>query len=451
MTVLRFGSATDIGKVRATNQDQVLVAEPLFAVADGMGGHAAGEVASLTAVEALRQAFNRDRSAAGLVAAAEQANRAVWDRAADDASLRGMGTTLVAMALVQVDGEDRLIVINVGDSRLYLLRQGELEQLTSDHSLVQELVDVGELSEAEAAVHPQRNVLTRALGVDPDVVVDDLQILPVKGDRYLLCSDGLPREVSDAQLASILRRFTNPTHAAKELVAQARAHGGNDNITVIVVDVVDDDDRAAAASAALAEDTGLKIPSTIGEKGDDGDNRAGGKRSRLRGSRPPRAKVAKARPITFRVVGFVLVLVALIAAALAAIGFYARGSYYVGLAAQQLTIYKGRPGGLLWFQPTLVQRTDVTSAAVLPSRIGDLQRGVQEASVADARGYVERLRAEGLQHDIGTTTSTTFPSTTTTIGTTATAPKATTPNFAAPTSATTPTTKATTTPAGAAP
>jgi serine/threonine protein phosphatase PrpC len=420
MTVLRSGSATDVGKVRTNNQDQLLVAEPLFAVADGMGGHAAGEVASLTAIEALRQAFNRDRTSTGLVAAAEEANRVVWDRALADPTLRGMGTTLVAMALVEVDGEERLAVINIGDSRLYLLRQGELEQLTSDHSLVQELVDVGEISEAEAEVHPQRNVLTRALGVDPGVVVDDLEILPVKGDRYLLCSDGLPREVSDDQIASILRRLTNPRDVARELVAQARAHGGNDNITVVVVDVVDDDDRAAVASEALANDTGLIIPSTIGKKGDDDGDEGRGRKSRLRRSRQHRVKVAKSRPITFRVVGFLVLLVALIAGAFAAIGFYARGTYFVGLAAAQLTIYKGRPGGLLWFQPTLVERTNLNSAAILPSHLGDLQRGVQEPSAADARAYVDRLRAEALEHGIGTTTttsttSTTFPVTTTTI------------------------------------
>jgi serine/threonine protein phosphatase PrpC len=427
MTLLRFGSATDVGKVRANNQDQLLVAEPLFAVADGMGGHAAGEVASLTAVEALRQAFSRDRSRAGLVAAGEQANRAVWDRALDDPTLHGMGTTLVAMALVAVDGEDRLIIINVGDSRLYLLRQGEFEQLTSDHSLVQELVDVGEITEDEAAIHPQRNVLTRALGVDSSVVIDELEILPVKGDRYLLCSDGLPREVSDAQMASILRRLTNPSDVAKELVAEARAHGGNDNITVVVVDVVDDDDRAAAASAALAEDPGLAIPSTIGKSDSDGDDRR--PRARFRRSTGRRARAPRSRPITFRVVGFIVVLAALVAGAFAAIGFYARGSYFVGIAAEQLTIYKGRPGGLLWFQPTLVERTDVTTAAVLPSRLGDLQRGQQEATVADARRYVSNLKAEGQTHNIGTTTTTTsttttstVPSTTTTIAATTTTP-----------------------------
>ena len=153
MTTLRAASATDVGKVRSNNQDQLLVAFPLFAVADGMGGHAAGEVASLTAVEALRAGFNQEEATAGLIAAAKSANRAVWDKSQQDAELRGMGTTLVALALVTEHGEEQLAVINVGDSRVYLLRNGELDQLTVDHSLVQELMDDGQLSEAEAAVH----------------------------------------------------------------------------------------------------------------------------------------------------------------------------------------------------------------------------------------------------------------------------------------------------------
>ena len=157
-------------------------------------------MASLTAVEALKAAYQVTGGTEGLVAAAQQANRSIWERAQGDPELHGMGTTLVAVALVNEDDEDRLAVINVGDSRVYLLRHGELEQLTTDHSLVQELVDDGQLTEVEATVHPQRHVLTRALGVDSEVSVDVLQVLPLKGDRLLLCSDGLPRELSDIQV-----------------------------------------------------------------------------------------------------------------------------------------------------------------------------------------------------------------------------------------------------------
>ncbi len=261
MTRLRAGSSTDIGRVRTTNQDQFLVTDELFAVADGMGGHAAGEVASLTAVEALRATYEEADGSEGLVAAAHQANRSIFERAQGNPELHGMGTTLVAVALVNEGNEDRLAIVNVGDSRVYLLRQGELEQLTTDHSLVQELVDDGQLTEAEATVHPQRHVLTRALGVDIDVNVDLLQVLPLKGDRLLLCSDGLVRELSDVQVASIMRRLADPDEAARELVAAANNRGGNDNVTVVIVDVVDDDDLAATASEALKSDRGELVPS----------------------------------------------------------------------------------------------------------------------------------------------------------------------------------------------
>jgi serine/threonine protein phosphatase PrpC len=405
MTTLRSGSASDVGKVRTNNQDQLLVAESLFAVADGMGGHAAGEVASLTAVEALRASFGMDPTATGLVAAVEEANRSVWDQGAKQADLRGMGTTLVALALVVADGEERLAIVNVGDSRIYLLRTGELEQLTTDHSLVQELVDEGQLSEAEATVHPQRHVLTRALGVDPEVKVDTIQILPFKGDRFLLCSDGLSREVSDDQIASVLRRLADPAQAAKELVDEARAHGGNDNITVVVVDVVDDDDKAAVASAALAKDPGLVIPSEIG-KSDAEPAAAGGGRS---GRRAKRDKGAGPRTsaLTFRVVGFVVLLLILVGGAFAAIGWYARGSYFVGVENGALTIYQGRPGGLLWFQPTVAERTGVPTSAVLLSRLDDLKRGKEETSLASARQYVKNLQTEAQAHSSTTATTVT--------------------------------------------
>src|SRR5437870_10578968 len=161
-----------------------------------------------------------------------------------------MGTTMTALALVEEDGEERLAVVNVGDSRAYLLQQGELSQLTEDHSLVEELVREGRLSPEDAIDHPQRSMITRALGLEPDVEVDSWQLLPFAGDRVLLCSDGLTNEISDDRIESTLRRLGDPQEAADELVRLARDAGGGDNITVIVVDVVDDDDKAAVASAA---------------------------------------------------------------------------------------------------------------------------------------------------------------------------------------------------------
>jgi protein phosphatase len=302
-----------------------------------------------------------------------------------------------------------MTVISVGDSRVYLLRQGELEQLTTDHSLVQELVDEGQLSEAEADIHPARHVLTRALGVDPDVTVDDIQILPVRGDRYLLCSDGLPRELSDNQIASVLRRLEQPGEAAKALVAEARARGGNDNITVVVVDVIDDDDQAKAASEALASDTGLVI-AREGEKGEP-DVQEGGSGRVRRARRTASNEPPKRRAITFRVVGFTTALAVLLALAVVAIAWYARASYFVGIADSRLVIYKGRPGGLLWFQPTVAERTNVSTSAVLTSRLSDLQGGKEEATLAQARTYVRNLQSEAQAHEVLSPPSTSPPST----------------------------------------
>lgn len=252
MTHLSAGSATDIGR-RQINQDRVLVADDgqLFAVADGMGGHRRGEVAAQIAVTHLARRMVGDASLDALIAGVEGANREVFQASASDAELQGMGTTLTALALVHVDGEDRLAIANVGDSRTYLLRSGELEQLTEDHSLVAEMVREGHLTSEGARTHRQRSVLTKALGVEPSITPDVLEVLPSAGDRYLLCSDGLCGEVSDEQMAAVLRRLADPDEAARELVRLALVAGGSDNISVVVVDVLDDDGAAMRASAAI--------------------------------------------------------------------------------------------------------------------------------------------------------------------------------------------------------
>ncbi|MBV9412651.1 MAG: serine/threonine-protein phosphatase, partial [Acidimicrobiia bacterium] len=203
MTELRAGGATDTGLVRDHNEDRYLAQDRLFAVADGVGGHKAGEVASQTAVDTLAREFTEPTTDA-LVDAVKTANRMVWNLSEANPDQRGMGTTLTAIALVDDGDEARLAIVNVGDSRAYLLQQGQLEQLTEDHSLVEQLVREGQLTPAEAQVHPQRSIITRALGLDPEVEVDSWELTPYKGDRLLLCSDGLTNEVSDEQIASTL-------------------------------------------------------------------------------------------------------------------------------------------------------------------------------------------------------------------------------------------------------
>ncbi|HEY5245386.1 MAG TPA: Stp1/IreP family PP2C-type Ser/Thr phosphatase, partial [Acidimicrobiales bacterium] len=248
MTVLRSGSATDVGRVRHSNQDRLLEEPNLFAVADGMGGHVGGEVAAQVAVDALRVSFARQATVDGLRRAVGEANAAVWREGQEQADLRGMGTTMTAVALVAgADGRDVIALANVGDSRAYVFSGGRAVQVTSDHSLAEEKVRQGELTEAEAAVHPHRHILTRALGVSLDVDVDLWELRLHDGDRILLCSDGLTNEVGTEQIAGTLASTAEPAEAARALVEAAVAHGGNDNVTVLVVDVLVADPDAAPA------------------------------------------------------------------------------------------------------------------------------------------------------------------------------------------------------------
>jgi len=255
---LRWGLASDVGRVRKENQDRSVATGRLFAVADGMGGHAGGATAAQVAVETLRATFEAAPSVAGLHGAIRAANAAILERAAEDHSLHGMGTTLTALGLVDNgDGSELLHLVNVGDSRAYLLRGGDLFQLTEDHSMVEEMVRAGELSADEAASHPARHVLTRVLGVDPEVTPDAWEIELHEGDRILLCSDGLVNEVDDGSIAAILGGEPDPDQAAQTLVETARANGGSDNITVIVVDVEPGStDLPAAPLAGAAREGG---------------------------------------------------------------------------------------------------------------------------------------------------------------------------------------------------
>jgi protein phosphatase len=400
MTTLRWGASTDVGKVRTNNEDSLLVEPPVFAVADGVGGHAAGEVASAIAVATLKAAFaNPERpdqaSRDGLANAVRQANEAIYARAAQDPNLRGMGTTLTAIALVREEDDDVLAVVNVGDSRAYRLRDGELEQITDDHSLVEELVRAGQITPAEASVHPQRNIVTRALGLGPDVEVDCFGILPYAGDRFVLASDGLTDEVDDRGIASILRRIADPEEAARELVDTAKDHGGRDNVTVVVVDVVDDDDRSHKAAALVAATPTTARPTeTPQAQEDDGPGAAGPPPAPSSPAAPPPQPTAhpRQRRLSARSVLFVLALLLVLAGAAAAIGVYARGSYYVGQSKGRVAIFEGRPGGLLWFKPTVAQRTDLTTVDVPAAYKADVQSGKTEPSLAAARRYVANLK-----------------------------------------------------------
>ena len=233
---LSHGAASAVGHVRAINQDDFGAGDDLFVLADGMGGHRGGEVASAEAVAGVLGSFD-DRTRAGLARAVDRANQAVFGRAAGDVDLFGMGTTLCALALARSEGGDVLAVANVGDSRVYRYGDGRLTQVSDDHSLVADLVRAGDLTEEEAARHPQRNILTRALGIESALSVDTWELSIQADDRYLLCSDGLFNEIDDDRIAALLAGHDNPELTAATLVRAAVDAGGHDNVTALVVDI----------------------------------------------------------------------------------------------------------------------------------------------------------------------------------------------------------------------
>jgi PPM family protein phosphatase len=239
---IEIGSATDIGKVRERNEDSILVDPPLFVVADGMGGHRGGDVASQVAIETLERLAEEDHGS--LTEHVRRANRAVWDRSVEDQGLSGMGTTLTA---VRIDG-DQVTLAHVGDSRAYLLRNDALQQLTDDHTLVARMVRSGEITKAEAEVHPHKNVMTRSLGTDQDVEVDEDSIVLEDGDRLLLCSDGLTGMVTEDQIQAILEASPTPQNAAERLVRAANRAGGVDNISVVVLAAVAEGEGGAVGT-----------------------------------------------------------------------------------------------------------------------------------------------------------------------------------------------------------
>jgi protein phosphatase len=233
-------SRTDPGRKRRHNEDSFVVQPPLFAIADGMGGAQAGEIASALAAGALSDSKANGGGESRVIELIQEANRRVHERASTDPSTSGMGTTMT-IALIESDGS--VTIGHVGDSRAYRLRGGRLEQITDDHSLVAELVRRGELSPAEAEVHPQRSVITRALGTDPDVDVDAFSIRPEPGDLYLLCSDGLSDMVAADRIEEILREYrADLDTAARALVRAANNGGGDDNITAVLFEIVEGDD-----------------------------------------------------------------------------------------------------------------------------------------------------------------------------------------------------------------
>ena len=390
---LTWGGATDQGRIRANNQDAMYADSGLFVVADGMGGHQGGEVAANLAVRTLTNAERSDREQ--LREAVAEANRVVHQTALEEAELHGMGTTLTTLAVSQEANTHQFVILNVGDSRVYRHRDGQLEQLTEDHSYVAELVRRGELDDDAAQAHPYRNMLTRAIGVHAEVEIDEWLLEPVSGDRFMLCSDGLTNELADLEIAEQLRFDKDPSTTAKALVGLANERGGRDNSTVLIVDVqvevIDPDEPPL--SSGTSESQG-RISSSPDEA-----NTAIGNSENFSNQLEQKSNTKKRSWLSDRVhvkLGAVIISLVLLfssAAMVTAIGLYARSSYHVGIVANHVVIQKGRIGGLLWFEPTLEHWTDIQTVQLAEQDRQRLANGEQMLDLDNAKTFVANLRS----------------------------------------------------------
>jgi serine/threonine protein phosphatase PrpC len=325
LKVVEVAHRTDTGRQRNANEDAFYARAPVFAVADGMGGAQAGEVASRVAAEAFESAGeHHDVPERYLSRVVTEANERIHELAQSDASRSGMGTTLTA-ALIR---DDEVSLAHVGDSRAYVLRDGELKRLTSDHSLVEELRRQGRLTEAQAEEHPQRSIITRALGPEPDVEVDTMTVPARPGDVFVLCSDGLTTMVPEARIARILERSKSLESAVSRLVREANEGGGRDNITVVAF-------RLADAEAAAEKEQ----PTLIAPPAQDAEPAPA--RPQARRERAPVA--ASARRWPGRVARALVALAIVGALGLAAL-YGARQVYFLGVdEGGRVALYRGLP------------------------------------------------------------------------------------------------------------
>ena len=391
---LRFAARSHTGLLRDGNEDSVYAGPRLLAVADGMGGHAAGEVASAVAIAAIA---TLDEDAPGpdlldaLRGAAESANTRLHDMVEGDAALDGMGTTLTAILW----GGSRLGLLHIGDSRCYLLRDGELTQITHDHTLVQTLVDAGRISEEEAEAHPQRNVITKVLDgrddLEPDLSVREVRA----GDRYLLCSDGLTGPVGSSDTLREALSVPEPQQAVDQLVQLALRGGGPDNITVIVADAVDSDhalpaDPVVAGAAADAPQAPLPgIDTTAAARARTAEGR------RVEEPVRPVAAPAAVEPRRHgRRLAVVAGLVGVLLLAAAGAGYaYVQSQYYVGADDGQVAVFRGVNSSVAGVELSSVdERSDLSTDQLGELDAARVEKGIVAKSKSDAQQIVARLK-----------------------------------------------------------
>ena len=370
---ITYGAVTHVGQVRTGNEDSLLADNNVFMVADGMGGHNAGEVASLMAVEHLREAASGIIAETDLVQALVHANEVIYAESMTNHLHHGMGTTLAAMVVLD---NNNIVVAHVGDSRVYMWNEEALTRLSKDHSYVQELVDEGIVSIEEARTHPRRNIVTRALGIDAEVDVEANTFPVTVGAWYVLCSDGLVDEISDADIAKVLERCTTPHEASQALVDAANAAGGRDNITVIVV---------ATASPHAEPVVPVEAPVSPTTP------------------RPPRSandpvitmhETPAKRKFRFGPVLFWSALGGIVLAVLVVFAAYGRTGYFVSFQGDDVVVLKGRPGGVLWFNPTVEARTTLTRSDLSDELALEIAGEPTFSESSAAQTYVNGIRDE---------------------------------------------------------
>jgi protein phosphatase len=353
-TRLRCAGMSDVGRRREGNEDAWFAGDNVFAVADGLGGHKAGEVASTVAVEPLAalDAQGSRRAAAGVADAVRQANRAVFEQSQQDEDLKGMSTTMTAVAV----HEGIAHIAHVGDSRCYLLRDGEISQLSRDHTLVARMVAEGKLSPEQAEAHPQRSILTRALGADRDVDVEETNVALVAGDRLLLCSDGLSGLLSSDEISAIATQGSDLDRVCQRLIDEANDRGGPDNITVVLVDVE-------------------RVPA------------GGGLPKKPRD--PAAARSGRRFPV--RAAIWTMLVLLLVFGGWFGVRAWANRSYFVGVQDDQVTIYRGLPVDILGMELNKVEEQTPLEVAEIknPAIRRSLQDGIRASSLAEARRIVE--------------------------------------------------------------
>jgi protein phosphatase len=391
--VLRHVAVTDKGLRRATNQDSGYSSPRLIAIADGMGGAAAGDLASATTMNIVRRVDREpgDDPLADLQEAIREANRRLGELAATDPSVDGMGTTLEAMLW---DGE-KFATAHIGDSRAYRLRDGELTQLNKDHTFVQSLVDEGRLTPDEARVHPHRSLLLRVMLGRPDNQPDLKNLDGEAGDRYLLCSDGLTDMVSDAVIAEGLQADTIED-AAERLVSLALAAGGHDNVTVVIGELVDEEALRDHGSAELAE------PRLVGAAADGPERRPPDPKSDLTATIAPPpdpeevrySYVAPRRQSWIRRGILAALVLALVLTSAVAVYQWTQRQYFVATSDGKVAIYQGVQAEMPVVALNHVDElTDIKVAKLPPLGRREVSAGIEATSRGDAVATVERLRA----------------------------------------------------------